>query len=136
MEASNDKWLALELQYGIRCDFETNIAGYEGDMKLRLEDSAHLHAQHHPNPFDIATVVERDVQLGYLVQIGVQWEGFGGEYFWVEVTSIVIDVDGRPSYYGELKNNTQGAAWGSNVGPFQPRHICAIDYDWVLPNAA
>ena len=133
-KANNDNWAYLEATFGSRYDYETNIEGRKGAMQLRLMDCAYQAAQQ--STFQIPSVVEDEVKLNSLVKVMGMWEGFNGEGFWVEVTDIATGTDGRPSYYGKLKNRTFGADWGARIGPFQPRHICDIDYDWVSSDVA
>lgn len=107
------------------------VTAGEGQIDVTLTDCEFM-AKNYPETFnrppqDLCNLVP----IGMMVKVIVEWplSALPKERFWVEVTAIVRDSEGKPIYYGELRNRTLMADYGEKMGPIFPRNIASIDFD-------
>lgn len=80
----------------------------------------------YPDTFWIPTKIEREtLQIGALVKIIAKLVPVN-ERFWVEITELVKKGK-HVQFYGDLRNDLMAwYAYGSKIGPFEPKHVIEI----------
>ncbi len=113
---------------------ESRIAIENDTCEVKLTDCEFMASQY-PETFKRpSSVICESIPVGMMLKVIVDWpvEILPTERFWVEVTSIEQDEDGRPVYFGELRNRTLLADFGERMGPIYPRNVADVDLDAFL----
>lgn len=121
-------------QQSICHPYDTLYAFMMGKKKpiKALVNNVELTAENNPNTFIIPySEIRNNIPVGMMVKIIVSWnyKYLPSERFWVEVTNIAEDREGRLFYWGVCRNNTFVAQNGTPIGPFYPHHICDYDFE-------
>ena len=123
-----DAYSGISLATSDNCAL-TNVTENGKSFAVNLADAEYLHNED-PQHFQIADYKYLHfVQVGVLVKVCTDWNRELDERFWVEVTHKELGADGLMMLWGQLRNNTCGAAYGAEIGPFYTRNMYEIGWD-------
>lgn len=88
--------------------------------------------------FEVPKLV--DLQLvgpGAHIKVTAQWHdpNLIGERFWIDVSNVVLQADGRKNFYGTCGNNTAVVPHGAYLGPIPVASICEVDLKHVTDSS-
>lgn len=126
----NCKHIAEDIKLAATVPFNSSLVQMDGEwLEVGLQDVEYME-KNFPETFSIPHLeIRENIPVGMMAKVIVDWgfEDVSRERFWFEVTSIESDDEGNQAYFGQLRNNTLVAPWGSMIGPIYTWNICDVD---------